>query len=407
MGILGPPNIERMKEKKNVKGLIKALGYEKEEKVRKAAADALFKLGWKPDRGETGAAFEKALKKGHSETVKWLLENGAVIDAEKSLRDGQEFYKKKGCIDPEAYHDFRIAIMILLGLDPWWHEDTQERLVLIQDAQEAISPKGKGFTELLVKVLEGDPSSENRALAAIALGILHADFQLLQASGFMERPLFQYERSIDDHLVEKPLSLFDFRSLRADSRQGESVDPRVIEALREALADDGTTTLDPSHNSYPRLDMHLHLYMSTAQERTLANELRKGESKEPFLLTSDYKGVAFAAAFSLVLIGDKESARSIVELGFESVVGSYKRVYFFKLAYDLGFSAVAVELARIYVQNKDISGFAKEFKKGYSEGRWALDCLSVMDDLEKFIPSLKGEDKNVLEAVTKELKKPG
>ena len=45
MGFLGPPDIKKLKEKKNVKGLIKALNYKKEEKVRRGAAEALGQLG--------------------------------------------------------------------------------------------------------------------------------------------------------------------------------------------------------------------------------------------------------------------------------------------------------------------------------------------------------------------------
>ena len=38
MGLFGPPNIEKLKEKKNVKGLIKALNYRKDDDVRRGAA---------------------------------------------------------------------------------------------------------------------------------------------------------------------------------------------------------------------------------------------------------------------------------------------------------------------------------------------------------------------------------
>jgi HEAT repeat protein len=45
MGLFGPPNIEKLKAKKNVKGLIKALQYKNKGKVRRQAADALAVLG--------------------------------------------------------------------------------------------------------------------------------------------------------------------------------------------------------------------------------------------------------------------------------------------------------------------------------------------------------------------------
>jgi HEAT repeat protein len=45
MGFFGLPNVEKMKAKGNVEGLIKELGYQKDAKVRQAAARALGELG--------------------------------------------------------------------------------------------------------------------------------------------------------------------------------------------------------------------------------------------------------------------------------------------------------------------------------------------------------------------------
>lgn len=41
----GPPGVEKLKVKRNVKALIKALGYKKDEHVRWAAARALAGIG--------------------------------------------------------------------------------------------------------------------------------------------------------------------------------------------------------------------------------------------------------------------------------------------------------------------------------------------------------------------------
>jgi len=51
------PNIQKLKAKRNIKGLIKALGYKKEASVRQEAAGALASLGWIPDKDSTGARF--------------------------------------------------------------------------------------------------------------------------------------------------------------------------------------------------------------------------------------------------------------------------------------------------------------------------------------------------------------
>ena len=45
MGIFGPPNIEKLKARQDIKGLIKALGYKKDGTIRQAAAEALVRIG--------------------------------------------------------------------------------------------------------------------------------------------------------------------------------------------------------------------------------------------------------------------------------------------------------------------------------------------------------------------------
>jgi len=45
MPLFGPPNVQKLKEKHNIEGLLKALGYEKNRDVREAAAKALGEIG--------------------------------------------------------------------------------------------------------------------------------------------------------------------------------------------------------------------------------------------------------------------------------------------------------------------------------------------------------------------------
>jgi hypothetical protein len=45
MPLFGPPNIEKLREKGDIKGLIKALGYQKDAAVRQAATEALVEIG--------------------------------------------------------------------------------------------------------------------------------------------------------------------------------------------------------------------------------------------------------------------------------------------------------------------------------------------------------------------------
>jgi HEAT repeat protein len=45
MGLFGPPNVEKLKAKKDINGLIKALAYQNDNEIRKAAAIALGEIG--------------------------------------------------------------------------------------------------------------------------------------------------------------------------------------------------------------------------------------------------------------------------------------------------------------------------------------------------------------------------
>ena len=405
MGIFGPPSVEKMKAGKDIKGLLKALGYQKDSQVRVDAAGALEELGWKPDFD----ALKEALKNGHDEVANLLTKKGTIIDI-RSLWEEQQQELAKGSkynykLLAKLSDGIRYAHVILLGLDPWWREDTQERRNLIQQARELIKPEGEELTELLIRILTQDNSVENRVQAALVLGILNADLELFEAKGLMNYPLLAY---IDWLGHERLLCLSDIRSRLNNAIRGGPTDPRVVQALRGALDDSEDIDFDfnSGRRTCPCLYIPIGLLGSEAQLRTIAGKLQKGEPKEQFYLIW-HKGVRHAAALSLVLIGDKESARRIVEAGWQTCVGEYKRTLFFKLAYDIGFNDVAVELARIYMQGKDVGGHFKEFKKGYMEGIWASECLSVMNDLERVISTLEGEDRDVLKAATEALNKPG
>ena len=90
MPLFGPPNVEQLKAKRNVKGLVKALLYRKDAGVRESAAAALESLGWQPDTGGAGAAYwavkhqwDKCIEIG-APAVKPLLV--ALQDKEASVR---------------------------------------------------------------------------------------------------------------------------------------------------------------------------------------------------------------------------------------------------------------------------------------------------------------------------------
>ncbi len=57
MPLFGPPNIDKMKAKRDLKGLVKMLGSGGDLDSRRAVAQALDELGWQPERDEAGAAY--------------------------------------------------------------------------------------------------------------------------------------------------------------------------------------------------------------------------------------------------------------------------------------------------------------------------------------------------------------
>ena len=67
MPLFGPPDIEKLKAKGNIKGLIKALSYKKDDAIRQAAAQVLVEIRLSED-------FLEASKKiGDSRAVKPLI----------------------------------------------------------------------------------------------------------------------------------------------------------------------------------------------------------------------------------------------------------------------------------------------------------------------------------------------
>jgi HEAT repeat protein len=77
MPLFGPPDVEKLEAKRDVRGLVRALGYKKDAKVRQAAAEALGRIGdpvavgglvaaLGDERGVRGAAIEALAEIGKS-----------------------------------------------------------------------------------------------------------------------------------------------------------------------------------------------------------------------------------------------------------------------------------------------------------------------------------------------------
>ena len=133
MPLFGPPNIEKMKEKKNVKGLIKALKH-KDSDIRKGAADAL---------GEIGDA----------RVVKPLI---------KALQDSDMFVYLKAAEALGKIGDARAVESLIVSL--------QNRSKYgVEEALEALGKIGTPAVEPLIAALQ-DSNKDIRRYAADALG---------------------------------------------------------------------------------------------------------------------------------------------------------------------------------------------------------------------------------------------
>ena len=95
MSFFGPPNVEKLKAQENVKGLIKAVGYVNDPKVREAAARALGHIGdtraaepliatLKDEVYEVRSAASWALRKIGAPVVESLI--AALKDEDKYVR---------------------------------------------------------------------------------------------------------------------------------------------------------------------------------------------------------------------------------------------------------------------------------------------------------------------------------
>ena len=97
MGIFGPPNIEKMKAKKNVKGLIKALSYRKNIDERKAAAEALGTIGDSRAVETLITALKDEDRRVHGAAAKALGETGDLRAVEPLIPDlkHKDWYVRK------------------------------------------------------------------------------------------------------------------------------------------------------------------------------------------------------------------------------------------------------------------------------------------------------------------------
>jgi len=174
MGIFGPPNVEKIKAKKDVNGLIKALGYQKDSLVQEDAAEALGEIGdaraiesliavLKDKEQKVRKAATEALGKIGEPAVESLI--AALKDKEQKVRKAAT--EALGKIGEPAVESLIAAL-----------KDKEQKVR--KAATEALGKIGEPAIEPLCTALD-DPDLTMRTAAVGALQKLEADTNLEQS----------------------------------------------------------------------------------------------------------------------------------------------------------------------------------------------------------------------------------
>lgn len=335
MQLFGPPNVDKLKAKDDVKGLIKALGYKKDksvregaakalgeigdtqaveplitvirdknEGVRQAAVEALDKLGWQPDRSETGALY-------WVEKRRW----------DKCIEIGEPAVKPL------------IAVL----------KDEESNENVRQGAVEALGQIGDSrAVELLIAVLE-DKSVSVRIEAAKALGhigdVRAVDSLIIplkdEYSSYMPNAALEALVKIGVPAIEPLIVALDDKSASARKRAAEALgqigDSRAVEPLIvplrdkssyvhhaaiEALVKIGAPAIEPL--SVVLKDEDASVRKRVAETMGQIGDDRAVESLIAVLKTDKVSWVCDAVAEALIQIGDRRAVKPLIVLLQES-----------------------------------------------------------------------------------------
>lgn len=221
MALFGPPNVDKMKEKKDVQGLVKALGYEKDNGIRESAARALGEIGdkravealidvlndrdWEKRRENKPVRCAAAIALGHIGDLRAVRPLAETLDDYKMEVDRPA---KDALIEigaPSVVDEVMAVINDLMNLK----NDAY--------AFEVLSSLGKTAVEPLIPYLEHEVKNVRYA-AVISLGNI-GDPRAVE-------PLIKVLRDSVEHI----------RS-RAARALGQIGDTRAVEALTLALED--------------------------------------------------------------------------------------------------------------------------------------------------------------------------
>jgi HEAT repeat protein len=221
MPFFGPPNVEKLKAKGNVKGLIKALSYKKDRTVRQSAAEALGEIGdvraaepllaaFNDDESIRGSAIKALGQIGGTRVVNLLVAAQGAKDAE-TKKASLEALRQLGPAGVDA-------VLVIF-------QNTEEETVSRVMAAQALGQLGdpRAFDPLLATLSDKDANEALREASAKALGHL-GDLRAVE-------PLIATFDETDPDDYEWPLQTEAAQAL------GRLGDPRAVDAILKALKD--------------------------------------------------------------------------------------------------------------------------------------------------------------------------
>ena len=221
MSLFGPPNVEKMKAKKDVKGLIKALGYKKDASVCQAATMALVEIGG-PAIEPLIAAIKEESEEVRQAAVEALVKIGepAIEPLIAALKD---YSLRKGAAgvlgrmgEPALGRVVERLMVELAG------EDDDAR----GDAIEALTEIGEPAVESLISALSDESLNVRRIVVSMTL-VKTENMEVIPHH-------MDLVSKLNDVLQDKGFSV---RGAVAGAL-GKIGEPRTIEPLIAALEED-------------------------------------------------------------------------------------------------------------------------------------------------------------------------
>jgi HEAT repeat protein len=314
MALFGPPNVEKLKARKDIKGLIKALSYEKDPGVRRAAAEALADL--KDDQAiePLSALLEDENDDVRQAAISALVEIGdarAVEPLSARLKDKNDDLQQAAISALVEIGDARAVEPLIATLKDTNGEvrraaawalgeigdarAVDSLITVLDDEHQALRQARENVERLKNQDPNGSPNGFSSDIEFDAMfpathqTVCEAAIQALGKIG-------------DVRAVEALLSAHEDNDLRASTTRalGKLEDVRAAEAVVSAARD--------RHFTYPT-----EAFLSAAKIL-----VRGGDSRavEPLIaaLEADSLGVRVAAAEGLGQIGDKRAVEPLIAL---------------------------------------------------------------------------------------------